>query len=82
MATETITLTDSEYTQITDGTQGAYLQVMTLGASMLWVDSPTKPAVNGPHHEQPKELVAGSSLQVWARARSGKMNISVTRYSE
>lgn len=82
MATESVTLNDDEFVQITDGTQGAYLQVKTLGSSMLWADSSTKPARNDPCHEQDKELVAGSGLTIWARSRSGEMEISVTRYSE
>lgn len=82
MATESVTLNDDEFVQITDGTQGVYIQVKTLGAGMLWADSPTKPVRGAPCNEQDKELVAGSGLTIWARSRSDEMKISVTRFTE
>lgn len=82
MATETVTLTADKFTQLTSGSQSAYIQVMTVSGQMLWADSATQPVVNAPAHLQTKEVVTGSNLTVWARAQSGKVTVTITRYTE
>lgn len=81
MATETVVLSAGGYTQLTTGSQNAYIQIMTPGASVLWADSSTQPLVNAPAHILNKELIVGPGLTVWARAGRGSVSLRITKYT-
>ncbi len=81
MATETLTLTANSFVQLTNGTQNAYIQVVTIGGGLLWADSAAQPAVGAAAHLLKKEIVTGTGLTVWGRAQRGSVTIRITRYS-
>ena len=83
MATETITLNDTEYTQITDGTNSAYMTVVSWPgfSEVCWADSPSKPAANAPAHDETGKIGFAAPLKVWAKAKRGSAMINVTRWS-
>lgn len=83
MATESVTLNDDEFVQITDGTNNAYVSVVSWPgySEICWADSPSKPTLNAPAHDETSKIVFSAPLVIWAKAKRGSALISVTRWS-
>lgn len=83
MATETLTLTDKEYVQITDGTNNAFVSIINWPgySEVVWGDSPSQPDINASAHDESVKIGFGPPLVVWMKSKRGQSLISITRWS-